>query len=81
MINIALAFSFLLQKFSDGLVATHAIAREMIANASQELDAFMTANGAYAPNIDTCLASSIASLPPAVQETVLLDVSVSHFTA
>lgn len=81
MINIALAFSFLLQKFPDGPVATHAIARELIASAAQELDAFMAAHGAYAPDIDTCLASAIASLPPAVQATVLLDVSVSSFAA
>jgi len=80
MINIALAFSFLLKKFP-APVATHAIAREMIANAAGELDAFMSANGAYAPDIDTCLASAIASLPSAVQETVLLDVSVSNFSA
>jgi 3-hydroxyisobutyrate dehydrogenase len=81
MINIALAFSFLLQKFPDAPVATHAVAREMIASAAKELDAFMSANGAYAPDIDTCLASSIASLPSSVQETVLLDVSVSNFSA
>ncbi len=61
--------------------ATISRAREMIASASQELDAFMSANGAYAPDIDTCLASAIASLPLAVQETVLLDVSVSHCSA
>jgi 3-hydroxyisobutyrate dehydrogenase len=81
MINIALAFSFLLQKFPDAPVATHAVAREMVASTAQALDAFMTVNGAYAPDIDTCLASAIASLPPAVQQTVLLDVSVSNFGA
>ena len=35
----------------------------------------MSEHGVYAPEIDTCLASGIAALPPAVQQTVLLNVS------
>jgi 3-hydroxyisobutyrate dehydrogenase-like beta-hydroxyacid dehydrogenase len=81
MINIALAFSFLLKQYPHQPVATHAIAREMLAKASQQLDAFMATHDAYTPDIDACLASSIASLPPSVQQTVLLDVKVDHFKA
>src|SRR5256885_16146715 len=32
-------------------------------------------HGVYAPTVDTCLANGIAALPPAVQQTVLLNVS------
>ncbi len=81
MINITLAFSFLLQQYPDRPVATHAVAREMLASASTELDAFMSANGALAPDLSTCINRCIASLPSAVQQTVLLDVSVVDFAA
>ncbi|MGQ4809622.1 hypothetical protein NKDENANG_03045 [Candidatus Entotheonellaceae bacterium PAL068K] len=81
MINITLAFSFLLQHYPDRPVATHAVARELLATASQKLDAFMSHNGALGPDVDACLAACIASLPAAVQRTVLLDVSVDDFTA
>jgi 3-hydroxyisobutyrate dehydrogenase-like beta-hydroxyacid dehydrogenase len=81
MINITLAFSFLLQQYPNQPVATHAIAREMLAKAAKELDVFMNTHGAYTSDIDTCLAGCIASLPPTVQQTVLLDVQVDDFTA
>jgi 3-hydroxyisobutyrate dehydrogenase-like beta-hydroxyacid dehydrogenase len=79
MINITLAFSYLIQKYPDRTVATHAIAREMVASASKELDAFMNEHGAFGPDIETCIAKGIASLPQMVQQTVLLDVSIEDF--
>jgi 3-hydroxyisobutyrate dehydrogenase len=81
MINIALAFAFLLKQYPDQAVATHAIAREMLGDAARHLDAFMHEHGALAPDVTTCIANCIASLPPAVQRTVLLDVSVKDFAA
>jgi 3-hydroxyisobutyrate dehydrogenase-like beta-hydroxyacid dehydrogenase len=81
MINITLAFSYLLQQYPQQTIATHAIAREMLASAARDLDAFMSDNGAYAADVNDCLAKGIASLPPAVQQTVLLDVTVDNFTA
>jgi hypothetical protein len=41
----------------------------------------MSEHGVYAPEIDTCLANGIAALPPAVQQTVLLNVSEKDFAA
>lgn len=79
MINITLAFSYLIQKYPDRAVATHAVAREMVASASKDLDAFMTEHGAFGPNVETCIANGIASLPEAIQQTVLLEVSVEDF--
>ncbi|MEE8301271.1 MAG: NAD(P)-binding domain-containing protein [Candidatus Tectomicrobia bacterium] len=81
MINITLAFSYILQQYPQQSMATHAIAREMLASAAQGLDTFMNDNGAYAPDLSDCLARCIASLPSAVQQTVLLDVSVADFAA
>jgi hypothetical protein len=66
-----LAFAFVLRKYPQVAVATHAIAREMIASTAHELDAFMSEHGVFAPAVDTCLANCIAALPCAVQQTVL----------
>jgi len=81
MINIAQAFAFLLKQYPEQAVATHAIAREMLASAARDLDAFMRDNGALAADVTTCIANCIAALPAAVQRTVLLDVSAKDFTA
>ena len=81
MINITLAFSYILDRHPEHTLATHAIAREMIAKGASDLDAYMEANGAFAPDIDTCLASCIDSLPSSVRQTVRLDVGVNDFTA
>ena len=53
----------------------------MIAKGASDLDAYMEVNGAFAPDIDTCLASCIDSLPSSVRQTVRLDVGVNDFTA
>ena len=81
MINITLAFSYILDRYPEQSLATHAIAREMIGKGAGDLDAFMTTHGAFAPDIDACLASCIDSLPPSVQQTVRLDVGVEDFAA
>jgi 3-hydroxyisobutyrate dehydrogenase len=81
MISIAQTFAFLLTKYPDRAVATHAVARELLSDAARELDAFMHDHGAFAQDVPTCLTNSIAALPSAVQQTVLLDVSVAHFAA
>ncbi len=81
MLNITLAFAFVLRKYPQVAVATHAIVREMTANVAHALDAFMSEHGVYAPTVDTCLANGIAALPPAVQQTVLLNVSEADFAA
>lgn len=80
MINIALAFSFLLKQFPDISLATHAIARELLAKSSSDLDEFMTQHRAYAADINDCINSCIESLPLAVRKTVMLDVTAAHFT-
>ena len=81
MLNIALAFAFVLRKYPQTSVATHAIGRELTANAAPELDAFMSEHGVFGATVDACLASGIAALSPAVQQTVLLNVSEQDFAA
>jgi 3-hydroxyisobutyrate dehydrogenase-like beta-hydroxyacid dehydrogenase len=81
MINITLAFAFLLHKYPQRAVATHAIAREMLSSAALELDSFMGDHGALMSDVSACIASCIDALPTAVQQTVLLDVSVQNFAA
>ena len=49
MLNITLAFAFVLRKYPQTAAATHAIARELTANAAPELDAFMSEHGVFAP--------------------------------
>ena len=41
----------------------------------------MTEHGAHAADVHTCISQGIASLPAAVQQTVLLDVSMQNFAA
>lgn len=79
MLNITLAFTFVLRKYPTVATATHAIARELLASAARDLDAFMSEHGVYDPSIDTCLEHGIAALPAAVQQTVLLNVSAADF--
>lgn len=81
MLNITLAFAFVLRKHPNVATATHSIARELVASAARELDAFMDEHGVYASSVDTCLNNCIGALPSEVQKTVLLDVSEAHFTA
>lgn len=81
MLNITLAFAFVLRKYPNVSTATHAIARELVASAARELDAFMHEHGAYAEAVDTCLRHCIDALPSAVQKTVLLDVTEASFAA
>ncbi len=79
MTDVALAFSYLLHKYPEQPVATHAIARELVGRSARELDAFMSQHGALAADVDACLNNCIDSLPASVQQTVLLDVSVEDF--
>src|SRR5262244_3132785 len=79
MLNITLAFAFVLRKYPQAAVATHAIARELVASAAPELDGFMSEHGVFGGTVDACLTSSIAALPSAVQQTVLLNVSEASF--
>lgn len=79
MLNITLAFTFVLRKYPTVSTATHAIARELLASSARDLDAFMSEHGVYDPSVEACLAHGIAALPAAVRQTVLLNIAEADF--
>ena len=79
VINIAFAFSFLLQRYPQETLATHAIAREMLKSNAGELDRFMEDNGAFDGTPNDGLEACIGTLPERVRASVLLDPSLEYF--
>ncbi len=72
VINIAYAFSFVLDRYPGMVLATHAIVREMVSTHSASIDEFMKKNGAFHNEGDSLLDACINSLPDAVKRSVLL---------
>lgn len=81
MLNIALAFSFLLKKYPAEALATHAIARELLSGSAKELNAFIAGNSGSLADVPDAIERCIASLPEAIQQTVKIDVSADDFRA
>ncbi len=79
MIDAALAFSYLLQRFPGENLATHAVVREMLGPRAEGLDAFMTEHGAWAASAEQSLDGCVASLPEAVRRTVWMAPTVEEF--
>jgi len=79
IIHIALAFSFILNRYPEQALATHAIAREFVSSKAAELDTFMFENDMFSRDTETCIERCIASLPAAIRKTVMLDVSMNAF--
>lgn len=73
MVNIALAFSFLLEAYPEDELATHAMVRELLGGRARELDTFVARWSAPDPQVG--LARCVESLPPDVAATVMLEVS------
>ena len=78
MISTALSFAYLLDKYKGVPLATHAIAREMLSDNSQDIDAFLKKNIDYA-NMETSIQNCIEVLPPKVRESVMLDIDANSF--
>jgi 3-hydroxyisobutyrate dehydrogenase-like beta-hydroxyacid dehydrogenase len=81
LVDIALAFAFLLHEHPRLDLATHAIARELVRGRARGLDAFLHEHGAFAETLPEALAGCIAALPPAVRATVRLPVTAADFAA
>jgi 3-hydroxyisobutyrate dehydrogenase len=79
IINTAFAFSFVLERYPQQSLATHAIAREMLGSSAVELDRFMEDNAAFAANPGDSLAACIDSLPEQVRESVVLEPLPAYF--
>jgi len=78
MITTALAFAFLLHKYPDQPLATHALVREMTAENAADLDAFL-AERLDCADPDRSLLKAIEVLPERIRSSVRLDVDESSF--
>ncbi len=81
IINIAFVFSFLLERYTEQTLATHAIVREMLKSRSGALDRFMDENGANVGDPDESLEACIETLPERVRESVVLEPLLEYFEA
>ena len=79
IINTALAFSYVLSRYPNQVMATHAIVREMLSEQAAELDAFMEQHGAYGKSLEENLVACIDSLPRKVRDSVLINPTVELF--
>ena len=78
VINIALAFSYVINKIDPDL-ATHAIAREMIARRAPALDKFLIEHSGPRADSKTSLKKCIESLPENIRRTVALNITAADF--
>jgi 3-hydroxyisobutyrate dehydrogenase-like beta-hydroxyacid dehydrogenase len=78
LLDVALAFSFVLNKI-DASLATHSIVREMVKSRARELDQFIFNNSGSPRDLQGCLDKCIASLPATLQRKVALKVTVADF--
>jgi 3-hydroxyisobutyrate dehydrogenase len=79
MLNIAAGFSFLLARYPERELATHALARELTPAAAPAFDEFFSRCRISADNGQQALERIIASLPENVRRTVLLDIRTADF--
>ena len=79
IINIAFAFSFVLERHPQVSLATHAIAREMLKSSAAKLDRFMEENNAFAATASDSLAACIDTLPEQVRESVVIEPLLAYF--
>jgi len=78
LIDLALAFSFVINNIDPGL-ATHSIVREMISGRAKELDSFILANSGPQSDLQVCLDKCIQSLPISLRNRVALDITEKDF--
>ena len=79
MCAIALAFTYLLDKYQGTPLATHAIVREMIKEHASGLDDFINQRIIY-NNLDASMQHCIAVLPENVKESVFLNIGMDSFS-
>jgi 3-hydroxyisobutyrate dehydrogenase-like beta-hydroxyacid dehydrogenase len=80
MAATALTFAYLLNKYEDAPLATHAIVREMIQKNSSGIDAFVNRHISYS-DVDASINNCIEVLPRRVKDSVMLDMSSDNFSA
>ena len=78
MAAIALAFAYVLTKYRDTPLSTHAIVREMISDTAADLDSFINDRLHY-NDIGKSIQNAIDVLPDQVKASVLLDITEDNF--
>jgi 3-hydroxyisobutyrate dehydrogenase len=78
MAATALSFAYVLEKYPEKLLATHAVVREMIQENAPEMDAFLKERLVFA-NPAASIQNAIDALPKDVRDTVALDVRADSF--
>lgn len=78
MLTVALSFAYLLNKYEEAPLATHAIAREMQKANSEDIDRFVKKNLAF-PDVEQGIRNCIEVLPSKVRASVLLSVDANSF--
>lgn len=80
MTNMAFAFSFILQQNPASSLATHSVVQQLVRANSGALDAFMAVNGAFGADASQVIDDCVATLPSAIQQAALMDISPQHFS-
>jgi len=80
MVATALSFAFLLTKYAESPLATHAIVRDMLAVNATELDGFLNQRINYS-DPQTSINNCIEALPEKVRASVMLDIDAENFVA
>ena len=79
MIHTAISFAFLLQKYPNQSLATHAIARELLEPHRRELDRFFQQILNQGSEAEHWLQQCVAHLPDRIKGTVKMDIGVTDF--
>ncbi|MCB0337867.1 MAG: hypothetical protein KDD62_16230, partial [Bdellovibrionales bacterium] len=79
MIDVALAFSYILHRYPEQTFATHSIVREMLSESGQALDDFMKQHGQLELDSNRALQRALVSLPVPIQQSAALDISEKDF--
>lgn len=79
MLNMAFAFSYVLNKYPNRTQGTHTIVQEMLASESQALDQFMETHGAYQQDLDAVYRDLEASLPKPIQVSAKVNLTAGDF--
>ncbi len=79
LLSVAFGLAHVLNRHPGETLATHALVREMHGPAAAELDGDLLRRWTGVHDVDELLRQAVNALPPAVAETVLLDVSTASF--
>lgn len=80
IINIALAFSYVINEVGQGL-ATQAVVKELLSERASSLDLFLEKHADACRDKKAALLKCIESLPEAVKNTVVLELTATDFAA